>query len=321
MEELLFTNDCEINTNCNINFDVYKCSEHNWNFCVFSDITTSSDYELKDKIYNLIFEWMLNHENFCKINGKDFKWHFYYIEDEPVDIVKEKYYINIADLMKSYPISFIEKAERTLINISKLYPIYGEIIMFSNFYDSYRAMMLDELEISFIYNGIADALVDLDYLKSPKENQYMITAQGWQHIEELEKEQNTYKQGFIAMGFGSETKSIRKIFKNAINDSGYSVSIIDEKEHNNQIVPEIFYEIEKSKFMVVDVTYPNYGAYYEAGYGQALGKEVIVCCKKDVFEDKDKRPHFDIAQKSTIVWENEDDLYRRLKRRIAATVK
>lgn len=125
------------------------------------------------------------------------------------------------------------------------------------------------------------------------------------------------------MQFGEQTSDIRNTFKRAISDLGYTISIIDEKEHNNQIVPEIIFEIECCKFMVVDITYPNFGAYYEAGYGQALGKEVIVCCSEEVFNsnDKSKRPHFDIAQKSTIVWKDLDDLYIRLKRRIEATVK
>ena len=37
------------------------------------------------------------------------------------------------------------------------------------------------------------------------------------------------------------------------------------------LVPEMLYEISKSKFVVVDITFPNYGAYYEAGYAEALG--------------------------------------------------
>ncbi len=125
------------------------------------------------------------------------------------------------------------------------------------------------------------------------------------------------------MSFRNETATIRNSFKIAIEACGYAVKIIDEKEHNNQIVPEIFYEIERSKFIVVDVTYPNYGAYYEAGFAQALGKEVIVCCKKEAFENtsgKFERPHFDIAQKSMVLWEDEADLVSRLKRRIEATV-
>ena len=69
------------------------------------------------------------------------------------------------------------------------------------------------------------------------------------------------------------------------------------------------------------MTFPNYGAYYEAGYAQALRKEVIICCRKKEFEERDTMPHFDIAQKSMIAWNDEQDLINRLKRRIEATVR
>ena len=97
--------------------------------------------------------------------------------------------------------------------------------------------------------------------------------------------------------------------------------IMDEKEHNNQIVPEMLFEISRSSFMVVDVTIPNYGAYYEAGYGQALGKEIIICCRKENDEPLEKKLHFDIAQKPIIEWKTEEELVEKLKRRIEATVK
>ena len=53
------------------------------------------------------------------------------------------------------------------------------------------------------------------------------------------------------------------------------------------------------------------------------GKQVIVCCRKKEFESKEKnqRPHFDIQQKSVVVWKDEDDLKERLKRRIDATIR
>ena len=171
---------------------------------------------------------------------------------------------------------------------------------------------------------MARFLEELGYLERVDSNfpYYIITIDGWQKIDELRKNEQVLKQGFIAMQFGDETKYIREAFRTAIRKSGYTERFIDEKEHNHQIVPEIFFEIERSRFVVVDITYPNYGAYYEAGYAQALGKEVIICCKKDVFDSKEKkdRPHFDIAQKSMIVWTDAEDLIKRLKRRIEATV-
>ena len=158
-------------------------------------------------------------------------------------------------------------------------------------------------------------LVDIDILSID------LTEESKAKVDELQREERIVNQGFIAMSFKDETKPIREAFRKAMTESGYSVAIIDEKEHNNQIVPEIFYEIERSKFVVVDITYPNYGAYYEAGYAQALGKQVIICCRETEFKSDTSRPHFDISQKSMVVWKDESDLVARLKRRIEATVK
>jgi hypothetical protein len=94
------------------------------------------------------------------------------------------------------------------------------------------------------------------------------------------------------------------------------------KEHNNQIVPEILSEITKAQFLVVEISDPNYGAYYEAGIGVGKGKSVIFCCCRDHFDssEKSERPHFDVAQQSTIVWNDYDDLKSKLTKRILATI-
>lgn len=123
------------------------------------------------------------------------------------------------------------------------------------------------------------------------------------------------------MSFSDETRDISQIFSESIKESGYTPMRIDQKEHNNQIVPEILHEISKSKFLVIDLTYPNYGAYYEAGYALGLGKEVIACCRKKEFDDPKKKPHFDLYQKNMVVWTDLDDLKQRLIRRIEATIK
>ena len=66
--------------------------------------------------------------------------------------------------------------------------------------------------------------------------------------------------------------------------------------------------------MVVDLTNKNNGAYFEEGYAMGLGKDVIQICQKDV------KLHFDIAQKNTIMWEDENDIIEKLANRIKATI-
>lgn len=251
-------------------------------------------------------------------NGQRGKYYFFY-EEESVGKSRDDFQkVNVAELMRSYPRSFMDKMERSLYNLSKEYPIFGWKIspdskMFHLLYCETKEDKGRQIEIL----GILDVLCELGYLDHDLSN-YRISAKGWEKVSQMEQNESN-NQGFIAMSFSDETKSISDSFKVAITKCGYIPRRIDEKEHNNQIVPEILFEISRSKFVVVDVTYPNYGAYYEAGYAEALGKEVIICCRKDIFTS-DAKPHFDIAQKSSIVWKDEEDLVNRLYRRIEATV-
>lgn len=299
-------------------YDRYYCKVFDFKYFLAYDITHTCSPEKKELIMNLVTEHML-HANNCIVDGKTRHWHFYDSASETESPGPE--YVNVGDLLNNYPDQVIDKAHRSLVNLSLLYPRYGDIV-YLNWYKR-RVLFEHETNNSASY-GMFNILTDLGYLKDPEGKEYyMITVTGWQKIEELRKNEQILQQAFIAMAFCKETEKIREAFRTAISESGYSVRIIDEKEHNNQIVPEIFFEIERSKFLVVDITYPNYGAYYEAGYAQALGKQVIVCCQATAFgsKDKKKRPHFDISQKSMIVWTDETDLIVRLKRRIEATVK
>jgi len=44
--------------------------------------------------------------------------------------------------------------------------------------------------------------------------------------------------------------------------------------YNNGIADEIMIESKRSKFVIVDFTYNNRGAYFEAGYAQGLGRPI-----------------------------------------------
>lgn len=297
--------------------DLY-CHHLNFRFYLHKDIYYMTDEEAKERLLNLIVEH-LTHNRLYVVSDTNRLWYFYL--NDTGDGIYGKYpnYVNLSNLFSNYPTQAIDVAHRTLLNYALRYPRFGDVICPS----------WNEKRLSFEheYNnnhscGVMKLLLDLGYVKDPDDNEcYVITAAGWQKIDELRKEEQIVHQGFIAMSFREETKPIREAFRKAMVESGYSVAVIDEKEHNNQIVPEIFYEIERSKFVVVDVTYPNYGAYYEAGYAQALGKQVIICCRETEFQDTSTRPHFDISQKSMVVWKDETDLIQRLKRRIEATVK
>ena len=166
--------------------------------------------------------------------------------------------------------------------------------------------------------GTLKLMVDYGYLERihSSGNEFSFTVDGWKYVGELQSSKTELPQAFVAMWFSPEMVQARESIKKAVIDSGYTYVIIDEKEHNKQIVPEILYEIQRSKFLIADLTGHRNGVYYEAGYAQGLGKEVIFTCSEKGF----RKRHFDVAQISTVVWKDEEDLYKRLIKRIEATV-
>ena len=296
----------------------FHCKTYNTAFFIDEDLLEEND-EKKEKSLDLIAELLIRKKKYS-CGSREIEWSFFNDPvteefDEP-----QSYKVNIARILNSYPNNAMGIADRALLNLSILYPHYGDNISVDY---AHRRILFEHESNNSGSSGVLMLLNDLGYLsKLEYSEQYRITAKGWEKINELISKEEEIKQGFIAMSFSQDANIIREVFHRAIHDAGFSDCILDEKEHNNQIVPEIFYEIRRSKFVVVDVTFPSYGAYYEAGFAQALGKQVIICCRKNEFKSEEKklRPHFDIAQQAIIVWEDETDLYTRLVRRINATV-
>ena len=270
----------------------------------------------------MILSRLLNQSS-CDSNGKNYSWHFYFEESYITQDTDEHYLVNLAEELLNYARTIISRIDTVLLNLSMRYPIVGRTFtMPAKSSLTHRILLCDTESAANEGIEILRYLSELDYIKSDTSFLvFHISLQGWKRIEQLKRQLNEIKQGFIAMSYKPECNPILETFRAAIHESGYIAQVIGEKEHNHQIVPEMFFEIERSKFMVVDVTHQNYGAYYEAGYAQALGKEVIVCCSKEVFDNPETRPHFDIAQKAMIVWTDHADLKDKLKRRIEATVR
>lgn len=153
-----------------------------------------------------------------------------------------------------------------------------------------------------------------DYLGSLYERPIQLTPEAYSRIDLIEKNNSHGKDVLVAMKFGKDTKNLREAIRKGIIEAEYNPIFIDEVEHNDFITPELLKHIRDSKFVVVDLSHQNNGAYFEEGYAMGLGKSVIQLCKSDV------TLHFDIAQKNTIIWDDEDKIPLRLKNRIIATI-
>lgn len=244
--------------------------------------------------------------------------------------------INTEIINNWYPKNLLEKIDKMLLCAYSMSKYEGDIIEISKSDLKLLIFSSTDAEADKVfkqqYEYVFNYLKDLGYIKIicnrvltaqfdqivPEENfNITLLPNGLERVYELQKYQVNNKDVFIAMSFKDELKSVMDVIKKAITDSGYIPLPICDVPHNNWIMPEIFHAIRNSKFVVVDLTTHNLGAYYESGYAEGLGKQVIHTCRSDDFINS---THFDVKQKVTIDWKTEEDLYKRLKARIEATI-
>ena len=185
-------------------------------------------------------------------------------------------------------------------------------------YGRWQERSEDDCEVEIRY--FLDYLVECRYIKyldGLNEEEWIelsLMPKGYARVDELQKNTSNSRNVLVAMQFGEGTIPIREAIRDGITKAGYVAIFIDEVHHNELITPELLKQIRESKFVVVDLTHNNSGAYFEEGYAMGLGKPAIQLCKTGT------KLHFDIAQKNTIMWDVEEDIADRLCNRIKATI-
>lgn len=237
-----------------------------------------------------------------------------------------------------YPNTMAERIDRIIVKLSELTQHVGQAVklkpeeVFALFFvdrketDPQKISPSQEYEWRGEGQCIQEASYMIDYLKEAGlivkeihqwnggECELTLTPKGYARVDEIQKYVSHGRNALVAMQFGDATGTLREAIRRGIHDAGYCAIFIDEVQHNDFITPELLKYIRDSKFVVVDLTHKNNGAYFEEGYAMGVGKPVIQLCQKDT------HLHFDIAQKNTIMWEKEEDIPVMLKNRIIATI-
>jgi len=169
------------------------------------------------------------------------------------------------------------------------------------------------------FQAIANYAGELGYVRFPDNMLAEITLQGWERMDQLTRQGAESNKAFVAMWFD---RSMDEAWLNgispAIEGCGYDPVRMDFKEHNNDICDEIISEIRNAKFTIADLTGNRGGVYYEAGFAYGIGRQVILCCNKDWFDENGV--HFDLNHYNIIVWDDAPDLLLKLNARIKATI-
>ncbi|MDX1980271.1 MAG: hypothetical protein SFV51_08380 [Bryobacteraceae bacterium] len=124
----------------------------------------------------------------------------------------------------------------------------------------------------------------------------------------------TPRNVFVIMSFTKDPilEDVYDTFQTACKDGKFEAFKIDEHidTSKQRIVPEIIEAIQQAAFVIADVSEPKPNVYYELGWAQALGKDVIVTAKEGT------RLPFDIYDVPTILYENQKSLREALKAKI-----
>lgn len=129
-------------------------------------------------------------------------------------------------------------------------------------------------------------------------------------------------QAFVAMWFGDGMKEVYEHgIKPGVQDAGYEAYRVDEDpSFGNEITDQIFYQIDRSKFLIADFTHGEDGArggvYFEAGYAKGKSIPIIWCIRADSVS----KMHFDTNHYPHIFWKDAADLREKLKDKIRAYI-
>ena len=176
----------------------------------------------------------------------------------------------------------------------------------------------------FVVRGlIASGLLEGDHHLGPfAPSEVTLTFNGWERFEQLRRGAPSGRKAFMAMEYGDSLldRLVNGHFRRAVTQTGFDLRRLDDEPRAGLIDDRLRVEIQSSRFLIVDLTHRNAGAYWEAGYAEGLGKPVIYTCEASKFTEG--ASHFDTNHRLHVLWtENEiDAAMKRLQDTIRATI-
>ncbi|MEM9091591.1 MAG: hypothetical protein AAGC93_22990 [Cyanobacteria bacterium P01_F01_bin.53] len=129
---------------------------------------------------------------------------------------------------------------------------------------------------------------------------------------ELAEKVVTNRDVFVVMSFNPlpEYKDLYASLKSICKEFDYDAQRVDESNLHNRIIPEITKQVRQCAFVIADVSEPSPNVFYELGFADGFGKEVILVAKKDT-----ELP-FDIGDAPVIFWESFEQFKVDLRKRV-----
>ena len=138
-----------------------------------------------------------------------------------------------------------------------------------------------------------------------------LSLEGWDQYEAEKQGKLDGNYGFLAMAFNEPELDafVKDVLKPAVRGAGYDLHHLEDKSRAGVIDNIMRVAIRDARFVLVDLTHDNNGAYWEGGYAEGLGKPVIYLCEKEKFQRSKEEgggTHFDANHCTTILWSKVD---------------
>ena len=170
--------------------------------------------------------------------------------------------------------------------------------------------------------GLLNHLVDVKHMieisgPGVSPNTYTISVKGWMAFEEVSRGRTSGRRAFIAMPFNRPDldRVWLPALREAVADTGYELARVDDNPEPGLIDTKMRNEIRAARFLLVELTHGNNGAYWEAGFAEGLDKPVIYLRN----EDDQKKAHFDVEHSFRIEWKA--DSMEAALRKLKATIR
>ncbi len=128
-----------------------------------------------------------------------------------------------------------------------------------------------------------------------------LSLRGWEQYEAEKRGQFEGNYGFIAMQFGDTNLDnfVQSVVKPAVKENiGYDLVDMRDVSQAGVIDNIMCVQIRDAAFVIAELSHDNFGAYWEAGYAEGLGKPVIYICEQKKFDEKGT--HFDTNHCTTV---------------------
>ena len=207
----------------------------------------------------------------------------------------------------------------------------GGFSTYNNNYYAFRfgALAASQSDSMEEIRELAQHLIEKQTLRVVDEHGNMrvrVTVAGFEELRQ-QPQAPAYDQAFVAMWLDDSVRELYdKGISHAIERAGYKPYLVPDDLSADKIDDAIIANIRQSKFVVADFTHGDDGhrgsVYYEAGFAEGLGLQVIRTCRSDLIAANSLA--FDTRQHNHIGWDKENTNYaefiQELTNRIIARV-